>query len=86
MNTSPYPIILCGDFNDTPTSFTYKQLSEGLNDSFANAGLGIGQTYNGKFPALRIDYILYSPELEIVNFKTSEVSLSDHYPIISAFN
>ena len=86
MNTSPYPIILCGDFNDTPTSFTYKQISEGLNDSFANAGLGIGQTYNGKFPALRIDYILYSPELEIVNFKTSEVSLSDHYPIISAFN
>ena len=86
MNTSPYPIILCGDFNDTATSFTYKQLSEGLNDSFSNAGKGLGQTYNGKFPTLRIDYILYSPEFELNSFKTTEVNLSDHFPIISTFN
>ena len=86
INTSPYPIILCGDFNDTPTSYTYKQLSEGLNDSFSNAGLGIGQTYNGKFPALRIDYILHSPEFELNTFKTTDVNLSDHFPIVSTFN
>ena len=64
MSTSPYPIILCGDFNDTPTSFSYKQLSEGLIDSFTYAGTGLGQTYNGKFPKLRIDYILHSPEFK----------------------
>ena len=86
MNTSPYPIILCGDFNDTPTSFSYKQLSEGLNDSFSKAGTGLGQTYNGKFPILRIDYILYSPEFKINSFKTIEVNLSDHFPIVSTFN
>ena len=86
MNTSPYPIILCGDFNDTPTSFTYNQLSEGLNDSFTNTGMGLGQTYNGKFPTLRIDYILYSPEFELNSFKTTEVNLSDHFPIVSTFN
>jgi len=86
MNTSPYPIILCGDFNDTPTSFTYKQLSEGLKDSFSMAGQGIGQTYNGKLPALRIDYILYSPELNLNNFETNDIYLSDHFPVISTFN
>ncbi len=86
MNNSPYPIILCGDFNDTPTSFTYKHLSEGLNDSFTKAETGLGQTYNGKFPTLRIDYILYSPEFELNSFKTTEVNLSDHFPIVSTFN
>ena len=86
MSTSPYPIIMCGDFNDTPTSFSYKQLSEGLNDSFTNAGTGLGQTYNGKFPKLRIDYILHSPEFKINSFKTTEVNLSDHFPIVSTFN
>ena len=86
MNTSPYPIILCGDFNDTPTSFTYKQLSEGLNDSFSMVGTGLGQTYNGKFPTLRIDYILHSPKFKINSFKTKEVNLSDHFPIVSTFN
>ena len=86
MSTSPYPIILCGDFNDTPTSFTYKQLSEGLNDSYTNAGSGLGQTYNGKFPILRIDYILHSPEFKINSFKTTKVNLSDHLPIVSTFN
>ena len=86
MNTSPYPIVLCGDFNDTPTSFTYKQLSEGLNDSFSIKGIGLGSTYNGKFPALRIDYILSSPSLNLVEFETTEVNLSDHFPITSTFN
>ena len=86
MSTSPYPIILCGDFNDTPTSFSYKQLSEGLIDSFTYAGTGLGQTYNGKFPKLRIDYILYSPELSINGFKTVKINLSDHFPIVSTFN
>ena len=86
MNTSPYPIILCGDFNDTPISFSYKQLSKGLNDSFTNSGTGLGQTYNGKFPTLRIDYILHSPEFKNNSFKTIKVNLSDHYPIVSTFN
>ena len=50
------------------------------------AGKGLGQTYNGKFPTLRIDYILHSPEFKINSFKTKEVNLSDHFPIVSTFN
>lgn len=85
MDTSIYPIILCGDFNDTPNSYAYKQLSEGLTDSFVKSGKGMGKTYNGKFPALRIDYIMYSPEIDLGRFETTKQNLSDHYPVISYF-
>lgn len=86
MNACRYPLIVCGDFNDTPNSYAYNILSDGLNDSFSVKGSGIGRTYNGKIPMLRIDYILFSPELEIANFETHKVKLSDHFPIESFFN
>lgn len=86
MNTCHYPIIVCGDFNDTPNSYAYKVLSEGLNDSFSIKGSGISSTYNGKIPLLRIDYVLFSPELSLSNFKTHKANLSDHFPIQSFFN
>lgn len=85
MNNSLYPVILCGDFNDTPNSYAYKQLSEGLKDSFVENGKGLGKTYNGKFPALRIDYILHSEEVNLSRFETSDLNLSDHFPVISYF-
>lgn len=86
MKNSPYPIILCGDFNDTPNSYAYQQLSQGLKDGFSEKGIGLGRSYNGKFPSLRIDYILYSDELELHSFKTYKKVLSDHYPVVAAFN
>lgn len=79
---SPYPVIICGDFNDTPVSYTYRKLTRGLDDAFLKAGKGRGNTYHGKLP-LRIDYILYSPEFEAIEFEKVEANLSDHYPIIS---
>ena len=86
MNQSPYPIIVCGDFNDTPLSYAYHQLSEGLEDAFVKTGFGFGRTYNGKLPALRIDYILMSPEFKINNYEMSKIELSDHYPIRVLFD
>ncbi len=83
---SPFPVIVCGDFNDTPLSYAYHQLSQGLDDAFVKTGLGFGKTYNGKFPALRIDYILMSPNFKINNFETTKVELSDHYPITVYFD
>src|SRR5690606_914189 len=52
---SPYPVIVCGDLNDTPASYSYKQLKQGLHDAFVRSGKGIGQTFINKLPALRID-------------------------------
>ncbi|MFC2081044.1 endonuclease/exonuclease/phosphatase family protein [Bacteroidota bacterium] len=78
---SPYPVIVCGDFNDTPVSYTYRRIKGELMDAFAECGLGIGRTYNGKFPAFRIDYILYGKEFEALHFTRKKIRLSDHFPI-----
>lgn len=83
MEASPYPIILCGDLNDTPGSYAYAELSRGLNDAFVEAGQGIGATYLGMFPGLRIDFILVDPELQLNGFKTEDKKLSDHKPLIA---
>src|SRR5204863_221049 len=42
VKTSPYKVLLCGDFNDTPVSYCYSQFSEVLSDAFAGAGSGWG--------------------------------------------
>jgi len=79
---SPYPVIVCGDFNDTPASYTYRRMTEGMNDSFRKAGNGIfGSTYTGNFPSFRIDYILFDDAFTAFNYSKSNVNLSDHYPI-----
>jgi endonuclease/exonuclease/phosphatase family metal-dependent hydrolase len=79
---SPYPVILSGDFNDTPSSYTYHQLTGTLTDSFVESGSGLFQgTYAGKLPSFRIDYILHSGKFRSVSYKTFDVDISDHYPI-----
>ena len=81
IQTSPYPTIVCGDFNDTPMSYTYNQFDRVLTDAFRNTSTGIGVTYVGKMPAGRIDYIFHSPELASNNFKIQKEVLSDHRAI-----
>jgi endonuclease/exonuclease/phosphatase family metal-dependent hydrolase len=76
-----YPVLLCGDFNDTPASYTYHTLSRGLKDAFLESGNGFGRTYYGKFPSFRIDYILHNASIPAWDFRTIVTDLSDHYPI-----
>jgi endonuclease/exonuclease/phosphatase family metal-dependent hydrolase len=78
---SPYPIIFCGDFNDTPGSYTYHSIAKQLNDCFVEKGSGIGNTYIGLFPSFRIDYILHSDQLECLQYERIEKKYSDHYAI-----
>ncbi len=80
-----FPVIVCGDFNDTPVSYAYYCIKKNLKDAFVEAGKGFGKTYDQIFPAFRIDYILYSKELYPVDFETLNTTLSDHYPVVSSF-
>lgn len=79
---SKYPVVLCGDFNDPPVSYTYNILSEYLKDSFTEAGSGIGNTYNGAFPSFRIDYVMHSEEFKTLDYRTVHENLSDHFPVV----
>lgn len=81
ISQSPYPVIVCGDFNDTPVSFTYHTVKGDLEDSFTQSGTGTANTYNGKLPSFRIDYILYSPKFTSYNFEVYTLNHSDHFPI-----
>lgn len=83
IETSPYPIIVSGDLNDVPQSYIYKRITKRLNDSFEKSNVGIGSTYAGRLPGLRIDYILVDKALKIKNHKVLKETFSDHYPVTS---
>ena len=82
---SPYPVILAGDFNDTPSSYVYRIMSRQLRDAF-KAGRGLGGTYIGAIPSFRIDYIMHSEHFLPINFRTGTQEYSDHYPISVVLN
>lgn len=86
IDKSPYPVIICGDFNDLPYSYTYTKIRGNLNDAFVDKGRGFGRTYNQIIPTLRIDHFFYdADELHIKAFKTPYSKYSDHSPIIANF-
>ncbi len=84
VNSSAQPIIIMGDINDTPYSYTYRTLTRiPLQDAFRQKGKGLGITYAGSIPTLRIDYILCSPDIRILDHETERTDFSDHRPVWS---
>ena len=83
MAQCPYPFVISGDFNDTPSSYAVHQLSSGMQNAFRERGQGLGRTYNGDFPNYQIDYIMASPQFKIESYQVVEKKLSDHYPVYS---
>ncbi len=78
MKQSPYKIVICGDFNETPMSYNYNLFYTNYVDAFKNCSKGFGFSYAGKVPAGRIDYIFHSKELESANFIVQKQVFSDH--------
>lgn len=79
---TPYRRVICGDFNDTPMSYVYGELIDGHVDAFEQCGGGYGYTFRPMHRTLRIDYVLYSPELEAEEYDVDvENELSDHLPV-----
>lgn len=83
---SPYPSVVCGDFNDVPSSYTYYTIRGERQDTFLKKGLGIGKSYIALAPTLRIDFIMPDLNFTITNFDMVDENLSDHSMIISDMN
>lgn len=80
------PIIICGDFNEPPLSFNYRQMQKaGFVDTFTKVGFGIKPTYAGKLPLLRIDYVWANDGVKPLAFERHKYKASDHYPIMLDF-
>jgi endonuclease/exonuclease/phosphatase family metal-dependent hydrolase len=80
-NKSKYPVILTGDFNNTPFSYVYHKVSENMKDAFVEAGNGLGTTFYFDVYPMRIDYIMTTDDFDILGFETIKNTFSDHYPI-----
>lgn len=79
-----YPIIICGDMNNSAFSYVYRSIKGKLNDSFEEAGTGFGPTYSFKYYPARIDYIFADPTMKVKSFESfPEFINSDHYPVIA---
>lgn len=80
----PYPIVICGDMNNSPFSYVYRNVKGTLNDAFEEAGSGFGKTYNFKYYPARIDYIFADPTIKVKSFENfPDFVNSDHFPILT---
>ena len=83
LDRSPYPLIVSGDFNNTPVSYGYKTIKGALKDAYQEAGNGYGYTYRYFMKLYRIDFVLYSgSKLQAKNYRTGSVDYSDHLPVL----
>ena len=83
---SPYPVLLAGDLNDPPYSYTYDQLADEFQNAWATVGLGPGFTYNGRLPGLRIDQQFAGPQWQVRGCRVHrEINWSDHFPVEAVY-
>lgn len=83
IDKSPYPVILCGDFNDVPNSYAYEKIGDGFQNAFVEKGAGLGRTFSGIAPTLRIDNIFVDKRFSVNQYTKVNKKLSDHFPIFA---
>jgi endonuclease/exonuclease/phosphatase family metal-dependent hydrolase len=83
IDKSPYPSVICGDFNDVPNSYAYFHIRGERRDAFLEKGFAIGRTFIALAPTLRIDYILPDPRFEVKQFDMIDEDLSDHIMLVT---
>lgn len=83
---SKYPVIICGDFNETPFGYSYGKLKLSFKNAFEEAGQGMGFTLNRQPYFARIDQQFVSHDWHVESYKTiSSVNFSDHFPVMAKY-
>ncbi|MBO0952748.1 endonuclease/exonuclease/phosphatase family protein [Fibrella forsythiae] len=83
---SRYPVIICGDFNETPMGYSYGKLSRNFRNAFEEVGQGMGFTLNRHPYCVRIDQQFVSQDWHIKTCQTlSAISFSDHFPVLAQY-
>lgn len=81
-NSPEQKIIVCGDFNDSPISYTHRRISQHLQDAFKQSGNGLGISYHENRFYFRIDHIFLSKNMKSYECTVDRsINASDHYPI-----
>ncbi len=80
---SPHPVLLVGDMNEVPTAYPRRLLlrSQRLQDAWLVGGRGVGATFAGSLPGLRIDYILADTSLQVAKTQVLNEGAADHRPL-----
>ena len=80
-----FPAVICGDFNQTPSSKYFARLRDYFVDSWLESGAGFGATWLNSFPLFRIDYILHTQHLKTLSTRTIKNDYSDHLALFTVF-
>lgn len=79
-------IFLCGDFNDSPYSYSYLTVKGNLHDAYTDAGIGPTYTYNANRFYFKIDQMFYKGDsIEAISTRRGNARSSDHYPLVAIF-
>lgn len=86
LDECPPNVIVCGDFNDTPASYSYWTISgSDFIDAYVECGRGMTYTFNRDLMLFRIDHVLYRGSMKAVNIRRDKAGTSDHYPLLTTF-
>ena len=86
LDDSPEDVIVVGDMNDTPGSFTYRTVcGDDLRDAWADTGFGPTYTFHAHHLYVKIDHILYRGDMKALSCKRDKAGDSDHYPLVAVF-
>lgn len=86
INTLPPDVILCGDFNDIPGSYSVNTiLGDDMRSAYREEGFGPGISYHADRFYFRIDHCLYRGDLTPTSCRVIRHPSSDHYPLLTTF-
>ena len=79
-------VIVCGDFNEVPGSYTYRTIKgNDMRDAYSDCAFGLANTFRDNRFYFKIDHILYRGDMKAVRCRVDKEGDSDHYPQIATF-